>query len=53
MGITDEQFAQIYHRHVHMVYRVCFMLLKNTADAEERFGKQRLYQNRGRLYQYV
>ena len=35
LGITDEQFEQLYHRHVDTVYRVCFMLLKNRADAED------------------
>ncbi len=33
--MSDEQFAQLYKRHVDRVYRVCFMLLKNTADTED------------------
>ena len=33
--MTDEQFALLYHRHVDMVYRVCFMMLKHPADAED------------------
>ena len=35
LSMTDEQFALIYNRRVDMVYRVCFMLLKNAADAED------------------
>lgn len=35
LSMTDEQFALLYHRHVDRVYRVCFMLLKNTADTED------------------
>lgn len=35
MCMTDEQFAQLYHRHVDRVYRVCFMLLQHAADAED------------------
>lgn len=35
LSLTDEQFELLYHRHVDMVYRVCFMLLKNTADTED------------------
>lgn len=35
MNMTEEQLALMYHRHVDRVYRVCFMLLKNAADAED------------------
>ena len=35
LSLTDEQFVLLYHRHVDTVYRVCFMLLKNAADAED------------------
>ena len=39
MKITDEypsaSFDQIYHRHVDMVYRLCFSYIKNRADTED------------------
>jgi len=33
--MSEEQLTRLYHRHVDTVYRVCFMLLKNTADTED------------------
>ena len=39
MGIsllrTDEEIKEVYLRHVDMVYRICFLFLKNEADAED------------------
>ena len=39
MGIsllrTDEEIKGVYLRHVDMVYRICFLFLKNEADAED------------------
>ena len=39
MKISDEYpsvlFDHIYHRHVDMVYRLCFSYLKNRADTED------------------
>lgn len=32
---TDEEFAEIYNRHVDTVYRVCFSFMKNAADTED------------------
>ena len=32
---TDEEIADIYERHVDMVYRVCYAFMKNTADAAD------------------
>ena len=32
---TGDEIAEIYHRYVDMVYRICFMLLKNTAESED------------------
>lgn len=32
---TDEEFEEIYHRHVDTVYRVCFSFMKNVADTED------------------
>lgn len=32
---TDEEIAEIYHRHVDMVYRICFSYMKNKADTED------------------
>lgn len=32
---TDEEIAEIYHRHVDMVYRICFSHMKNKTDAED------------------
>jgi len=35
LSMTEEQLALLYHRHVDRIYRLCFMLLKNPADAED------------------
>jgi DNA-directed RNA polymerase specialized sigma24 family protein len=32
---TDKEFGEIYIRNVDRVYRLCFMYLKNVADAED------------------
>lgn len=32
---TSEEITQLYNDYVDMVYRICFMLLKNPADAED------------------
>lgn len=32
---TDQEFAEIYRRNVDTVYRLCYILLKNTADADD------------------
>ena len=32
---TQEEFTQLYHRQVGVVYRVCLMLMKNVPDAED------------------
>lgn len=32
---TDKDFAAVYERYVRMVYRVCFLHVKNAADAED------------------
>ncbi len=32
---TQEEFTELYHRHVGVVYRVCLMLMKNVPDAED------------------
>jgi RNA polymerase sigma-70 factor (ECF subfamily) len=32
---TDKEFAEMYQRNKDMVYRMCFLYLKNTADAED------------------
>ncbi len=32
---TNEEFTLIYEKYVDSVYRVCFMLLKNTAEAQD------------------
>lgn len=32
---ADEAFAAFYERHYKMVYRICLVYLKNTADAED------------------
>ncbi len=31
----DFNLEQVYNRHVDMVYRICFLILKNTSDAED------------------
>ncbi|RCX22561.1 RNA polymerase sigma-70 factor (ECF subfamily) [Fontibacillus phaseoli] len=35
LGPRDDEFAEIYRMHVDTVYRLCFILLKNTADADD------------------
>ena len=32
---TDEEITRIYHRHVDMVYRICFSYMKNQTDTED------------------
>ena len=32
---TDKEIAEIYKRHMKMVYRVCFAYMKNAADTED------------------
>jgi|SRR5690625_2990185 len=32
---SNEGFIQIYHRHVDMVYRICFIYMKNKYDTED------------------
>lgn len=32
---TDKGLAEMYQRNVDMVYRICYMYLKNTVDAED------------------
>ena len=32
---TDEEITRIYHRHVDMVYRICFSYMKNRTDTED------------------
>ena len=32
---TDEEFVEIYNRHVDTVYRVCFSFMKDAADTED------------------
>lgn len=32
---TVNEFAEVYERNMDMVYRLCFVLLKNTADADD------------------
>ncbi|SFM57264.1 RNA polymerase sigma-70 factor, ECF subfamily [Paenibacillus sp. 1_12] len=32
---TDKELGEIYIRNVDMVYRLCYMYLKNAADAED------------------
>ncbi|MFB9328886.1 RNA polymerase sigma factor [Paenibacillus aurantiacus] len=34
-GRTAREFAEIYDRHIDRVYRMCFILLRNTADADD------------------
>ena len=31
----EEKFRQIYERQIEMVYRICYLLLQNRADAED------------------
>ena len=37
MGLarSQEEMAELYDRHIHMVYQICLMLLKNVPDAED------------------
>jgi RNA polymerase sigma factor, sigma-70 family len=35
MEAQDSEFIGIYKRNLSMVYRLCFMFLKNTADADD------------------
>jgi len=32
---ADRELAQLYSRHIDMVYRLCYVYLKNTADLED------------------
>lgn len=32
---TDKEIAEIYHRHVKTVYRVCFAYMRKSHDAED------------------
>ena len=32
---TDKELAELYQRHVDRVYRLCYIYLKNPADAED------------------
>lgn len=32
---TREELADLYHRHIGMVYQICLMLMKNVPDAED------------------
>lgn len=32
---TDEEITRIYKKYVDTVYRVCFMMLKNTSETED------------------
>lgn len=32
---TDREFASVYNRNVGRVYQICFLFLKNRADAED------------------
>ncbi len=32
---TQEEFTDLYHRQVGVVYRICLMLMKNVPDAED------------------
>ncbi len=31
----EEELVQLYERHVNMVYRLCYLYLKNSVDAED------------------
>ena len=35
MKRTDEETAQIYEKHVTMIYRICFTYMKNASDTED------------------
>lgn len=32
---TDKELAELYQRHVDLVYRLCYIYLKNPVDAED------------------
>ncbi len=32
---TDEELAETYQRNVNMVYKLCYIYMKNTVDAED------------------
>lgn len=32
---TQEEFTDLYHRQMNMVYHICLMLMKNVPDAED------------------
>lgn len=32
---TNSEITEIYNRHSHMVYRICFAYMKNAADTED------------------
>ena len=32
---TDRELAEMYERNVNMIYKLCYIYLKNTADAED------------------
>ncbi|TYP74583.1 RNA polymerase sigma factor [Paenibacillus methanolicus] len=34
-GRTAREFADLYERHIDRVYRLCFILLRNSADADD------------------
>jgi RNA polymerase sigma factor (sigma-70 family) len=35
LTLTKSEFAEIYQRNIDMVYRLCFILLKNTTDSDD------------------
>ncbi|MHA7966018.1 RNA polymerase sigma factor [Paenibacillus sp. CAU 1782] len=34
-SVLNQKWAEVYTRHVNLVYRLCFVYLRNTADAED------------------
>lgn len=34
-ALTEDEIIAYYNRHVDMLYRICFTLLKNASDAED------------------
>ncbi|XOS93392.1 RNA polymerase sigma factor [Brevibacillus laterosporus] len=32
---TDKELAELYQRHADLVYRLCYIYLKNPVDAED------------------
>lgn len=34
-SISKETIEPIYHRHVSVIYKICYMMLRNTEDAED------------------